>query len=97
MFKCVFLKLCVLSASSWSHLPLPSLTMLMYMCVCVCVSSSAAWTPLEMMVGEEVNSMLLLNLLSGTEYTVEVTASYPVGQSEPLLANAKTRRYPYHT
>lgn len=61
------------------------------------VSSSAPWPVLETMVGEEVNSMLLLNLLSGTEYTVEVRASYPVGQSEPLLTSAKTRRYPYPT
>ncbi|XP_073341494.1 collagen alpha-1(XIV) chain-like [Pagrus major] len=45
---------------------------------------------LETTVGEDVNSMLLLNLLSGTEYSVQVTASYPTGQSEPLLLNAKT-------
>lgn len=45
---------------------------------------------LETTVGEDVNSMLLLNLQSGTEYSVQVTASYPTGQSEPLLANAKT-------
>ncbi|KAG7475312.1 collagen alpha-1(XIV) chain isoform X1 [Solea senegalensis] len=45
---------------------------------------------LEMTVGEDVNSVLLWNLLSGTEYSVQVTASYPTGQSEPQLANAKT-------
>uniref|UniRef100_A0AAQ4S0R7 Collagen, type XIV, alpha 1a n=2 Tax=Gasterosteus aculeatus aculeatus TaxID=481459 RepID=A0AAQ4S0R7_GASAC len=45
---------------------------------------------LETTVGDDVNSMLLLNLLSGTEYNVQVTASYPTGQSEPLLVNAKT-------
>ncbi|KAK9513534.1 hypothetical protein VZT92_027060 [Zoarces viviparus] len=45
---------------------------------------------LETTVGEDVNSMLLLNLLSGTEYSVQLTASYPTGQSEPLLVNAKT-------
>uniref|UniRef100_A0A671W3N6 Collagen type XIV alpha 1 chain n=1 Tax=Sparus aurata TaxID=8175 RepID=A0A671W3N6_SPAAU len=45
---------------------------------------------LDTTVGEDVNSMLLLNLLSGTEYSVQVTASYPTGQSEPLLVNAKT-------
>ncbi|XP_038568404.1 collagen alpha-1(XIV) chain-like [Micropterus salmoides] len=45
---------------------------------------------LETTVGEDVNTMLLLNLLSGTEYSVQVTASYPTGQSEPLLVNAKT-------
>uniref|UniRef100_A0A8D2ZLC5 Collagen, type XIV, alpha 1a n=1 Tax=Scophthalmus maximus TaxID=52904 RepID=A0A8D2ZLC5_SCOMX len=35
---------------------------------------------LETTVGEDVNSMVLLNLLSGTEYSVQVTASYPTGQ-----------------
>uniref|UniRef100_A0A3Q3WAZ5 Uncharacterized protein n=1 Tax=Mola mola TaxID=94237 RepID=A0A3Q3WAZ5_MOLML len=45
---------------------------------------------LETVVGEDVNSMLLLNLQSGTEYSVQVMASYPTGQSEPLLVNAKT-------
>uniref|UniRef100_A0A8C2XBB3 Collagen type XIV alpha 1 chain n=1 Tax=Cyclopterus lumpus TaxID=8103 RepID=A0A8C2XBB3_CYCLU len=45
---------------------------------------------LETTVGEDVNSKLLLSLLSGTEYSVQVTASYPAGQSEPLLVNAKT-------
>ncbi|XP_028983776.1 collagen alpha-1(XIV) chain isoform X2 [Betta splendens] len=45
---------------------------------------------LETSVGEDANSVLLLNLLSGTEYSVEVTASYPAGQSQPLHVNAKT-------
>ncbi|XP_037836071.1 collagen alpha-1(XIV) chain isoform X2 [Kryptolebias marmoratus] len=45
---------------------------------------------LETTVGEDVNSVLLLNLLSGTEYNVQVTSSYPAGQSEPLLVNGKT-------
>ncbi|XP_034552837.1 collagen alpha-1(XIV) chain isoform X1 [Notolabrus celidotus] len=45
---------------------------------------------LETTVGENVNSALLPNLLSGTEYSVQVTASYPTGQSEPLLVNTKT-------
>ncbi|XP_068425396.1 collagen alpha-1(XIV) chain isoform X1 [Clinocottus analis] len=44
----------------------------------------------ETTVGEDVNSKLLMNLLSGTEYSVQVEASYPAGQSEPLLVNAKT-------
>uniref|UniRef100_A0A3B4YLI7 Collagen type XIV alpha 1 chain n=1 Tax=Seriola lalandi dorsalis TaxID=1841481 RepID=A0A3B4YLI7_SERLL len=52
---------------------------------------------LETTVGEDVNSMLLLNLLSGTEYSVQVTASYPTGQSEPQLVNAKTSKHPYRT
>ncbi|XP_061572452.1 collagen alpha-1(XIV) chain [Cololabis saira] len=45
---------------------------------------------LETTVGEDGNSMLLLNLLSGTEYNVQVMASYPAGQSEPVLVNGKT-------
>ncbi|XP_056300245.1 collagen alpha-1(XIV) chain isoform X4 [Pseudoliparis swirei] len=45
---------------------------------------------LETTVGEDVNSKLLLSLQSGTEYSVQVTATYPAGQSEPLLVNAKT-------
>ncbi|XP_037128809.1 collagen alpha-1(XIV) chain [Syngnathus acus] len=45
---------------------------------------------LEMTVNEDFNSVLLLNLQSGTEYSVQVSASYPSGQSEPLLVNAKT-------
>uniref|UniRef100_A0A7N6BET7 Collagen, type XIV, alpha 1b n=1 Tax=Anabas testudineus TaxID=64144 RepID=A0A7N6BET7_ANATE len=52
---------------------------------------------LETTVGEDVNSLLLLNLLSGTEYSVQVTALYPAGQSEPLLVNAKTCKHSYHT
>ncbi|XP_068179724.1 collagen alpha-1(XIV) chain-like [Antennarius striatus] len=46
--------------------------------------------PLEKKVAEDVNSTLLLNLMSGTEYSVQLEASYPAGQSEPLQANAKT-------
>uniref|UniRef100_A0A8C6WUD5 Collagen type XIV alpha 1 chain n=1 Tax=Neogobius melanostomus TaxID=47308 RepID=A0A8C6WUD5_9GOBI len=45
---------------------------------------------LETTVGDDVNSLLLLNLLTGTEYSVQLTASYPSGQSEPLLVDAKT-------
>ncbi|KAF3691727.1 Collagen alpha-1(XIV) chain Undulin Precursor [Channa argus] len=45
---------------------------------------------LETTVGENVNSMILPNLLSGTGYGVQVTASYPAGQSQPLLVNAMT-------
>ncbi|XP_061809382.1 collagen alpha-1(XIV) chain isoform X2 [Nerophis lumbriciformis] len=45
---------------------------------------------LDTAVGEHINSVLLPNLLSGTEYSIHVAASYPAGQSEPLLVNAKT-------
>uniref|UniRef100_A0A3Q2G2Y4 Collagen type XIV alpha 1 chain n=1 Tax=Cyprinodon variegatus TaxID=28743 RepID=A0A3Q2G2Y4_CYPVA len=44
----------------------------------------------ETTVGEDVTSVVLLNLLSGTEYTVQVTAFYSAGPSEPELINAKT-------
>ncbi|KAM7382659.1 hypothetical protein PAMP_002381 [Pampus punctatissimus] len=59
------------------------------------ISASALGTTfpgpvLETTVGGNVNSMLLLNLLSGTEYSVQLTASYLTGQSEPQLVNAKT-------
>uniref|UniRef100_A0A3B3VJQ0 Collagen type XIV alpha 1 chain n=1 Tax=Poecilia latipinna TaxID=48699 RepID=A0A3B3VJQ0_9TELE len=45
---------------------------------------------LETTVDEDVNSILLLNLLSGTDYSVQVTAFYQAGPSEPQLINAKT-------
>uniref|UniRef100_A0A3B3X1D4 Collagen, type XIV, alpha 1a n=1 Tax=Poecilia mexicana TaxID=48701 RepID=A0A3B3X1D4_9TELE len=45
---------------------------------------------LETTVDEDVNSILLLNLISGTDYSVQVTAFYPAGPSEPQLINAKT-------
>lgn len=40
--------------------------------------------------GEDVNSMLIVNLLSGTEYSVKVMASYSTGSSEALSGRAKT-------
>lgn len=52
---------------------------------------------LETTVNEDVNSMVLLNLLPGTEYNVQLTASYPIGESEPLLKTAKTCRCHYMT
>ncbi|XP_047455334.1 collagen alpha-1(XIV) chain isoform X2 [Mugil cephalus] len=45
---------------------------------------------LETTVSDDLNTVFLFNLQSGTEYSVQVTASYPAGQSEPLLVNAKT-------
>ncbi|KAF0024141.1 hypothetical protein F2P81_022943 [Scophthalmus maximus] len=45
---------------------------------------------LETFVGEDVNTMLILNLLSGTEYSVKVIASYTTGSSEALSGRAKT-------
>ncbi|XP_070604343.1 collagen alpha-1(XIV) chain isoform X1 [Erythrolamprus reginae] len=45
---------------------------------------------LETFVGDDVNTILILNLLSGTEYNVKVFASYTVGFSEALTGVAKT-------
>ncbi|KAM4631025.1 collagen alpha-1(XIV) chain isoform 2-T2 [Polymixia lowei] len=45
---------------------------------------------LETFVGEDVNTMLIVNLLSGTEYSVKVIASYTTGSSEALSGRAKT-------
>lgn len=46
---------------------------------------------------EDENSIDLLNLLPGTEYKVQLTASYPMGESEPLMVTAKTCKRPYTT
>lgn len=43
--------------------------------------------------GEDVNTMLIVNLLSGTEYSVKVIASYTTGSSEALSGRAKTCKY----
>ncbi|XP_034401628.1 LOW QUALITY PROTEIN: collagen alpha-1(XIV) chain-like [Cyclopterus lumpus] len=45
---------------------------------------------LETFVGEDVKTMLIVNLLSGTEYSVKVIASYTTGSSEAVSARAKT-------
>uniref|UniRef100_A0A8C9ZLQ8 Collagen type XIV alpha 1 chain n=1 Tax=Sander lucioperca TaxID=283035 RepID=A0A8C9ZLQ8_SANLU len=51
---------------------------------------SAPGSALETFVGEDVNTMLIVNLLSGTEYSVKVIASYTTGSSEALSGRAKT-------
>uniref|UniRef100_A0A3Q3QYN1 Collagen, type XIV, alpha 1b n=1 Tax=Monopterus albus TaxID=43700 RepID=A0A3Q3QYN1_MONAL len=51
---------------------------------------SAPGPALETFVGEEVNTMLIVNLLSGTDYSVKVIASYTTGSSEALTGRAKT-------
>ncbi|TRY54520.1 hypothetical protein DNTS_033389 [Danionella cerebrum] len=51
---------------------------------------SVTGRPLETFVGEDVNTLLILNLLSDTEYNVQVTASYTTGSSQPLSAKGKT-------
>ncbi|XP_073446369.1 collagen alpha-1(XIV) chain isoform X2 [Dendrobates tinctorius] len=52
--------------------------------------TSGAGAALETFVGDDVNTMLILNLLSGTEYNLKVLASYPTGFSEPLSGVGKT-------
>ncbi|XP_047015920.1 collagen alpha-1(XIV) chain isoform X3 [Ictalurus punctatus] len=51
---------------------------------------SAPGRALETFVGDDVNTMLILNLMSGTEYSVKVIATYTTGSSEPLAGRAKT-------
>uniref|UniRef100_A0A8C8IIQ9 Collagen, type XIV, alpha 1b n=1 Tax=Oncorhynchus tshawytscha TaxID=74940 RepID=A0A8C8IIQ9_ONCTS len=51
---------------------------------------SALGPALETFVGEDVNTMLILNLMSGTEYGVRVIASYTTGSSEALTGKART-------
>ncbi|XP_041665058.1 collagen alpha-1(XIV) chain-like isoform X1 [Cheilinus undulatus] len=51
---------------------------------------SAPGPALETFVGEDVNTMLIVNLLSGTEYSVKVIASYTTGSSDALTGRAKT-------
>ncbi|XP_016896657.1 collagen alpha-1(XIV) chain isoform X2 [Cynoglossus semilaevis] len=45
---------------------------------------------LETFVGEDVDTMLIVNLLSGTDYSVKVIASYTTGSSDALSGRAKT-------
>ncbi|XP_029447814.1 LOW QUALITY PROTEIN: collagen alpha-1(XIV) chain [Rhinatrema bivittatum] len=45
---------------------------------------------LETFVGDDVTNMLIVNLLSGVEYSLKVFASYSMGFSEPLTGVAKT-------
>ncbi|KAM3596124.1 uncharacterized protein V6R79_008541 [Siganus canaliculatus] len=51
---------------------------------------SAPGPALETFVGEDVNTILIVHLLSGTEYNVKVIASYTTGSSEALSGRAKT-------
>ncbi|KAJ8291054.1 hypothetical protein GJAV_G00020860 [Gymnothorax javanicus] len=45
---------------------------------------------LEMFVGDDVNTMQIVNLLTGTEYSVQVIASYTTGSSDALTGKATT-------
>lgn len=44
-----------------------------------------------------MNTMLIVNLLSGTEYSVKVIASYSTGSSEALTGRAKTCKFIIHS
>ncbi|XP_052439346.1 collagen alpha-1(XIV) chain-like isoform X2 [Carassius gibelio] len=52
--------------------------------------SSAAGRVLETFVGDDVNTTLIINLLSGTEYSIKVIATYTTGSSEALSGRAQT-------
>ncbi|XP_057195961.1 collagen alpha-1(XIV) chain isoform X2 [Triplophysa rosa] len=51
---------------------------------------SVSGPALETFVGDDVNTLLILNLLSDTEYRVQVIASYTTGSSQPLTGKGKT-------
>ncbi|KTG38707.1 hypothetical protein cypCar_00013727, partial [Cyprinus carpio] len=51
---------------------------------------SVSGPALETFVGDDVNTLLILNLLSDTEYSVQVIASYTTGSSQPLTGKGKT-------
>ncbi|KAL1259248.1 hypothetical protein QQF64_009825, partial [Cirrhinus molitorella] len=51
---------------------------------------SVSGPALETFVGDDVNTLLILNLLSDTEYSVQVIASYTTGSSQPLIGKGKT-------
>ncbi|XP_075070110.1 collagen alpha-1(XIV) chain isoform X2 [Mixophyes fleayi] len=52
--------------------------------------TSGVGAALETFVGDDVNTILILNLLSGTEYNLKVLASYSTGFSEALTGVGKT-------
>ncbi|XP_075681896.1 collagen alpha-1(XIV) chain isoform X1 [Rhinoderma darwinii] len=52
--------------------------------------TSGVGPALEAFVGDDVNTILILNLLSGTEYNLKVLASYSTGFSDPLTGVGKT-------
>uniref|UniRef100_A0AAY4DX04 Collagen, type XIV, alpha 1b n=1 Tax=Denticeps clupeoides TaxID=299321 RepID=A0AAY4DX04_9TELE len=72
---------------TWDTPPSPTMG---YRIVYQVFSLAAPGRALETFVGEDVNTMLILNLLSGTEYSVKVIASYTTGSSEALAGKAKT-------
>ncbi|XP_043544622.1 collagen alpha-1(XIV) chain isoform X1 [Chiloscyllium plagiosum] len=56
----------------------------------VYTSASASGPTLDTFVGDDVNTMVILNLLSGTEYIIKLFATYSTGSSEALVGRAKT-------
>lgn len=53
-------------------------------------SNSDSSAPLETLVGDNVNTLLLLNLLVDTDYSIKVLATYSTGTSQPLQGTGKT-------
>lgn len=51
---------------------------------------AASGPALETFVREDVTTMMIINLLSGTDYSVKVMASYGAGSSEAVSGRAKT-------
>ncbi|XP_072317831.1 collagen alpha-1(XIV) chain-like, partial [Eucyclogobius newberryi] len=72
---------------SWDVPPSPTMG---YRIVYQPVSGPSPGPALETFVGEDVNTMLILNLLSGLDYSVKVIASYTTGSSDALTGRAKT-------
>uniref|UniRef100_UPI00398F5510 collagen alpha-1(XIV) chain isoform X2 n=1 Tax=Pristiophorus japonicus TaxID=55135 RepID=UPI00398F5510 len=56
----------------------------------VYMSASAPGPALDTFVGDDVNTMVILNLLSGTEYIIKLFATYSTGSSDALVGRAKT-------
>ncbi|XP_072323011.1 collagen alpha-1(XIV) chain isoform X2 [Scyliorhinus torazame] len=56
----------------------------------VYTSASAPGPTLDTFVGDDVNTMVILNLLSSTEYIVKLFATYATGSSDALVGRAKT-------
>ncbi|XP_063073614.1 collagen alpha-1(XIV) chain, partial [Engraulis encrasicolus] len=52
--------------------------------------SSGGESPMEMLVGDDVNAQVLPNLQPGTQYSIQVMATYATGASEPVETTGTT-------
>lgn len=57
-----------------------------------CPLSTVPGPALETFVGDDVNTLVIMNLLSDTEYSIKVIATYSTGASIALTGKAKTRK-----